>query len=479
MKDNIYANIQKNLRGKGINVASCSIYDLIQLWKQWYRGNVDKFHLYTIKDAEGKIVNKERLTLNMAKLVSEDFAKLLWTEKTQINLDNKEKTKKMWEILDSKKNSFSVNFPIFLERVFALGTGMLIEYVDNDEIIIDYVDAECIIPYNYTNGYIYGVITVSRTTENATDDEKQYKNILTFHEYSNGVYSKYSQLFIAKDEKDLGEEVPFEEYYPNVENPVIIKTDVPLFQIIKPNIANNFDTDSPMGISIYANCIDKMIAADKEYDSFDKEFELGRKRVAVDQTALKATTSIQDGKVSQTRYLDTDDLVYVAIPGMEHQPIKEIDMSLRTQEHIDGINFQLNMLSIGLGFGTERYRFDGKGVKTATEVISENSETFRTREHHLIVVKDVVYDLVKSICFLAGIDTKEINIVSDDSIIEDNAKKKQEDIQEVNAGLKSKKRYLMENKGLSEQEAIEELNTIKEENKGNTFAEYDPGDDGE
>ena len=76
-------------------------------------------------------------------------------------------------------------------------------------------------------------------------------------------------------------------------------------------------------------------------------------------------------------------------------------------------------------------------------------------------------------------NTKEINIVSDDSIIEDNAKKKQEDIQEVNAGLKSKKRYLMENKGLSEQEAIEELNTIKEENKGNTFAEYDPGDDGE
>ena len=42
---------------------------------------------------------------------------------------------------------------------------------------------------------------------------------------------------------------------------------------------------------------------------------------------------------------------------------------------LDAINYELGLLSSGVGLGTEFYKFDGKGVKTATEVISENSDT--------------------------------------------------------------------------------------------------------
>src|SRR5690606_32850069 len=44
---------------------------------------------------------------------------------------------------------------------------------------------------------------------------------------------------------------------------------------------------------------------------------------------------------------------------------------------------------------------------------------FRTKKTYEAVIKDVVYDLVKAICQLEGIQTKSINIVFDDSIIED------------------------------------------------------------
>jgi A118 family predicted phage portal protein len=104
---------------------------------------------------------------------------------------------------------------------------------------------------------------------------------------------------------------------------------------------------------------------------------------------------------------------------MDNQPAKEIDFKLRYDEHIKSINAELNWLSAGVGLGQNYYEFDGTGVKTATEVVSENSDTYRSKVNHQIVIKDVLYDLVKSICFLEGIQTKEINIVFDDSIIED------------------------------------------------------------
>jgi A118 family predicted phage portal protein len=79
----------------------------------------------------------------------------------------------------------------------------------------------------------------------------------------------------------------------------------------------------------------------------------------------------------------------------------------------------LNYLSAGVGLGQGFYSFNKDGLRTATEVVSENSETYRTKVHHQIIIKDVLYDLIKSVCFLEGIETKSINIVFDDSIIED------------------------------------------------------------
>lgn len=41
--------------------------------------------------------------------------------------------------------------------------------------------------------------------------------------------------------------------------------------------------------------------------------------------------------------------LYVAINGMDGQPVKEIDMSIRHQEHIDSINADLNYIGAGVG----------------------------------------------------------------------------------------------------------------------------------
>ena len=64
----------------------------------------------------------------------------------------------------------------------------------------------------------------------------------------------------------------------------------------------------------------------------------------------------------------------------------------------------------------------------------------------------------------------KITIIPDDSIIEDKNTEQLRAQQEVTAGLRSKKSYLMDIKGMSEQEAEEELQKIQEEKMSNQEA---------
>ena len=468
-----YNNIASVLSKKGINLTVGTIYDLMAIWKSWYRGNVNDFHYYT-EMVNGKLTNCERLTMNMPKKLCEDITKLLWTEKTQINLSNKNATKRLWEVLDSKENSLTVNLPIFIEKMLALGNGATVEYKDeNNRTIIDYIDGDVIIPYKFTNGYITGMITVSRFVDEK-GKRKIYYTHITYHEHVNGKYIKLNELYKSNTDTALGKQLNFNDAFPNVKESDVVFTNNPYFQIWRPNLANNFDTNSPMGISIYANSIDRFKSLDTKYDSFYNEFILGKKRIVVDQSAMKGMMETDDdGNPRFVQYFDKNDRVYQALnidSDKMKEPVKEIDFTLRYNEHIDSINADLNWLSENVGLGSNYYKFDGAGTKTATEVISENSQAFRTKQHYQIIVNACVEDLVKAVCELEGIKTNKITILPDDSIIEDKDKEITRAQIEVSQGLKSKKSYLMDIKGMSEDEAEEELQKIQEEKMSNQEA---------
>lgn len=439
---------------------------MMEVWKSWYRGNVNDFHYYKVRMANGRTVEKEKRTMNMPKKICEDFSKLEWSEKVEIKLDNEENTNKLLSILDSKENAFKVNFPTFLEKEYALGTAVTVVYKKNGKTIIDYIDGDVVLPYKYTNSYINGIVTVSKFIE-GTHENKKYITHLTYHEYENGTYIKLNELYVSKSSSTLGIEVPFNSRFPNVEEFEKIETETPYFQVWKLPIANNFDTDSPMGLSILANQIDKFKSIDTKYDSFDREFVLGKRRVLIDRTAVKKRIEGVDnnGNPIFTNYFDADDEIYVAIEGMDKQPVKDIDFSLRVADHIDGINAELNYLSAGVGLGQGFYKFDGQGVKTATEVVSENSDTYRTKVHHQIPIYDCLYDLVASICELENIPYKEISITFDDSIIQDEDALIQRGINLLNAGVISKEKFMKKYLHYEDAEIEEELQKIQENNK--------------
>ena len=472
----IYEDLKSQLHTKGVDIIDTNYYDLIDVWKSWYSGSVENFHFYNVKYADGSEGQVEKKTMSMAKKGAEDMMKLNWSNKCDIKLATEEKTKRLWKILDSKQNNFTIMFPQMLELAFALGTTAMTEYKDAlGRTRIEYInDASMIIPYAYDNFNITGFIVLDQFQEVEKKTTFYYTH-LTYHEFRISKnekdefvqeYIKLHELYKSKDANQLGKQIPFEDKFPNVEEQVTYNTDTPHFQIIKPPLANNIDIKTPMGLSVYANSIDKLKAIDDKYDSFDNEFIDGKRRILVDKTALKSTPQVNDdGTISQQLFFDRNDRTYVAMNGMKDQPVKDISFSLRYQEHIDSINSELNWYSSALGFGEDYYRFDGKGVATATEILSENDDAFRTKEVYATVIKDVIIDLVKSVCYLEDIELSEdeIQVELDYSRFENQEKTQQRIEREVDKGITSKVEYRMKVYNETEEVAREKIETIKKE----------------
>ena len=471
----ILKDIKEKLHANGVDIVNTDYYDIIEMWKSWYNGSVDDFHFYTVKIADGSNAEFERKTMSMAKKGAEDMMKLLWSNKCDIKLGNDEKTKQLWKVLDSKQNNFTIMFPQMIELAMALGTTAMTEYKDAmGRTRIEYInDASMILPYAYDNFNITGFIVFNQWQE--VDGKKVfYFTHLTYHEFKpkkdeNGeykqIYRKYNEVYKSKNPDELGKEIEFASVFPDVEELVEEITDTPHFQIIKPPLANNVDINTPMGLSIFGNSIDKLKAIDTKYDSFDIEFVDGKRRILVDRTALKGTPQVdENGNISQQLYFDRNDRTYVAMNGMKDQPVKDISFDLRYQEHIDSINAELNWYSASLGFGESFYKFDGNGQATATEILSQDDDAFRTKQTFEVVIKDVIIDLVKSVCYLEGIELSEneIQVEFDYSRFENQEKVQMRLEREVSKGITSKVEYRMKVYGETEEIAKQKIAEIKE-----------------
>jgi len=164
-------------------------------------------------------------------------------------------------------------------------------------------------------------------------------------------------------------------------------------------------------------------------------------------------------------------------------PIKFYNPTLRTQDYFNGVNNGLNLLSAKVGFGENHYRFDVGGISTATQVISENSEMFRTIKKHEILLNDILVDCIKALMYINNEFTsstvkfdldQDIEIKFDDSIIEDKATEKLNDRTDVNLGVMSKVQYRMKWFNEDEETAKANIEAIAEENRSsmtNFFSE--------
>ena len=471
----------------------------IFIWQFIYKGFYKAWHdvpMKTINDPKGK--RRTMATMNAGKTACSQMARYVWNERCVITASMKNNDTDV-DLLNEylqkvlKDNKFWGNFGDLGEKAFALGGCALREWVEvpKDEkgndigeglVRIGYTIASQFVPTAWDNARVKSAIFISREARDGF-----YYTVVEWHRMDGTTYRVTNDLYrlpikeATEPQNILGWWYPLNMIYPLLSPDTTIQNvQNAYFQYIKPFGANYADDNSPLGVSIYAPALDTLHSLDIAFDSFQREFVLGKKRIIAPARAMKSVAI--NGSVPQ-RYFDADDEVYEALAtdSAEDLHITDNSVSLRVQEHVAGINANLNIFCTQIGFDPGTLSFDAvNGLKTATEVISENSKTFGTVKSHENNIKDGLEDMVHAIFDLAsryGITYKgrkvsdliaggyDVAIKFDDSIIQDKDAEVNQGIALVGAGVLSKKKFMKDTLGYTDEEAEAELKQIAEEKK--------------
>ena len=472
------------------------------VWQAIYKGFYKAWHdvpVKTIRDPKGK--RRVMATMNAGKMACAQMARYVWNERCSISasMANAPEDDPLNGFLQMvlTDNRFGTAFGDLLEKGFALGGCALKEWVEipkdengNDigegKVRIGYTMASQFVPTAWDNSRVNSAIFVSREARDGF-----YYSVVEWHRLDGTTYRVTNDLYRqpikdGEPQNILGWWYPLNEIYPLLSpDTTIYDVHNAFFQYIRPFGANYADDNSPLGMSIFAPALNTLHGLDIMFDSLQREFVLGKKRIIAPARAMKVSAGVNGGRPD--RYFDADDEVWEALATDNPEDLKIYDNSvdLRIEPHLRGINGDLSILCAQIGFDPGTLSFDTqKGLKTATEVISENSKTFGTVKAHENIIVDSLRRMVDAIFELAvhyGLTYNgqtiesliaggyEVKVQFDDSIIQD----RQQDINQgtmlVGAGLMSKKKFMVDTLGYTEEDADKEIAQIAEEGRSNAI----------
>ena len=482
----------------------------IFIWKALYKGFYKPWHLIPAPTISSPNATRQVYRLNAAKAVCAELASLVWGEEcaVSVSMDGRESTDENPDPLDSfvqhvlLENSFWEKMQESIEEACALGGNAIKtwrevrrdsngnEVPGTESIRLGYAMADQFVPISWDNAQVHEGVFISRVAKKGW-----YYTRLEWHTWDGMTYTIRNELYRAEIQKGangdsqdiLGIRVPLAEMYPYLDEETIVPVGESLFTYWRTPVANNLDDNSPLGMSIYGNALETLHALDICYDSFVREFRLGKKRIIVPARAVRVVVDPQTGM--PRRYFDPGDETYEALASDDPADLKITDNSveLRVEEHVAALNAFLSILCLQLGFSANTFSFDEKsGIKTATEVISENSKTFKTiktvQNQLAPSIEHVVRNII-DVAVLYGMEWEgqsierlasggyHVQVTFDDGVTQDRQTNINEGVMLVNSGLLSKYTFLTDKKygqGLTPEEAEAELKRIAEESRTNS-----------
>ena len=479
------------------------------IWKWLWKGFYKAWHVIPCPTIANPNASRVMYRMNMAKAMCAEMAGLVWGEDCSINvsMEGRESTEENPDPLNEfmqkvlSKNAFHEKMQESIEEGLALGGAALKTWAESkhDEngnelpetrkIMIGYAMADQFIPISWDNAKVTEGVFVSRIAKGG-----YYYTRLEWHRWNWLTYVITNELYRSEIQKGknadesqdiLGVRYPLSEIYPYLDEVTEVPVEESLFTYWRTPIANNLDDNSPLGMSIYGNSLETLHALDICFDSFVREFRLGKKRIIVPARAVRSVVDPVSGKLC--RYFDANDETYEALASDTPDDLKITDNSvqIRVEEHVDALNAFLSILCLQTGFSPGTFTFDQHtGLKTATEVVSEDSKTYKTIKTIQKQIRPAVEHLVRNIIDVAILYEMEyegqkieslvkngynVNITFDDGITQDRQTNINEGVMLVGAGLMSKYTFMTDPKygqGLTPEEAEAELNRIKAEGAG-------------
>lgn len=456
-------------------------YSRIQHNLTYYQSKFDDVEYI---NSEGDVKRRKFNHLPIARTVSKKIASLVYNEQAEITSDNKSVDEFISYTLDNDR--FNKNFERYLESGLALGGLAMRPYVDGDRIRVAFVQAPVFLPLQSNTQDVSNAAILTKTIK-SEGRKNVYYTLVEFHEWvtadgneqgstkDKSYYRITNELYKSDISDALGQRVNLSELYPDLE-PVTMFKDLsrPLFTYLKTPGMNNKDINSPLGLSIFDNAKTTIDFINRTYDEFMWEVKMGQRRVIIPEQMTKVTAQREDGSITFKRRFETDQNIYTQLGGgnMDANSIKDITTPIRSNDYITAISEGLKLFEMQIGVSAGMFSFDGKSMKTATEVVSENSDTYQMRNSIAALVEQSIKELCVSICELGkatGLykgeipELEDISVNLDDGVFTDRNAELAYWMQMVSAGFAPQRLGIQKTLNVSEEEAKDYLVEINGE----------------
>lgn len=465
----------------GYNDLSTEYYNQINRWINEWKGDAEWLNVKTI---DGKTY--PMYSLGMAKRSCEDLASIITSEPFTIKAGKGDKVLQD----DIAKVKLFEKLPQAIEIMGYTGTVGTVIRIKNAEVVgedenaylrktnktkkeIINIKANQILPLTWENGELVDVAFTSDLTK--VIDGKQKKIIyIEIHQLKEQGYQITNVYLDAEN----GKEIVFDEVIPTYNT----LSNVPMFAINKMPKSNIYDNNMGLGMALYGDSQDQLQMLDLTYNNFGMDFKLGQKILIVNKSLIRTENYEEeqpDGTIkTKSRVIYPTDIqkqlfanMSDSLRDLDQQPyIHEYNPDLRVNDNTDAIQFCLDNLSFKLGFGIGYYSFDRKGGITATQYVGERQDFVKNgrkiRKQTDEYVKRICRALLLSEKILgnASIDeTQEIDIAEVDNFLASDEAIRDRLLNDVNAGLISKRRYLKTVYKMTDKEIDEELKNMDNE----------------
>lgn len=448
-----YENIQ---RAMGVDIAvSKKMSSAIYRWGKMYVN-------------EAPWLNRDIKSLNLAAAICTEMARLV-TMESKISISGSPRA----DMIAKCMATFLDNISTYVEYACSAGGIVFKPYVDGMGIAIDVARAGYFYPVEFNSA---GNITAIIFPEFKNVGKNLYTR-LEYQRFCNGNYTIANKAFVSRKAQvkndnviNLGQEINLADVpeWANMEPYVEFKyADRTLFSYFKIPIANNTDPESPLGVSVFARAEEQIRDADEQYGAALWEYKA--KETAIQASGeffkrdRKGNTILPKGRERQ--YIDMGN----NITDDTGKPFFNVySPEIRDGSFFNGYNkiVQKVEFNSGLAYGTLS---DPQVVdKTAEEIKTSKQRSYAT-------VKSIQNSLGDAIRMLVGAADAWITIEGlappgnvnlaiswDDSLVMDKKTEREQDLQDLAAGIMQPWEYRVKWYGEDEETAKKMVGTPAE-----------------
>lgn len=421
---------------------SSAEYDRIRENVRYFSGRYPQVEYL---DSNGTKNKRDFNHLPVGRTAAKKIASLVFNEQAEIKLDDEQAEKFIQQQLQDDR--FTKNFERYLESCLALGGLAMRPYIDGDRVRVSFIQAPVFLPLQSNTQDVSSAAIVTKTIK-AEGNKQRYYTLIEFHEWSKDDYTVTNELYRSDNQNVVGSRVLLSELYEDLEEVVELNgLSRPLFTYLKTPGMNNKDINSPLGLSIFDNAKTTIDFLNTTYDEFMWEVKMGQRRVAVPSQMIKTEYNQDGDNVVVKREFEAGHNVYEQFDSGDIDKgigITDLTTPIRSDDYIKAINKGLSLFEMQIGVSAGMFSFDGKSMKTATEIVSENSDTYQMRNSIVSLVEQSLKELIISMLELAKAyklysgnipEMDKISVNLDDGVFTDRNAELEYWIKVVNAGF--------------------------------------------